>query len=110
MPGKNKRKEIKYLCPNCFLLQDKVEVYVNACEVLFYENGFYKGYDPLDSYVVKIIFSDCGCTTHSYNEEELEVEIDNEKKTVKLLSDFQIYELEIRERNPEYKDYQFIYW
>lgn len=109
MSDEKKKKEIRYICPKCFLIQDKIEVYADVCEVQFYENGFYGDYDILDFQVVKIILGSCGCMTQEYDEEDLEIEIDNEKKTVNLLSDFENYEFDIKERNPEYKDYKFIY-
>jgi len=104
-----KDAKIKYICPNCFLIQDSIKGIFSDT----YEIGYLKGEvvkeEFLDGEFIEVIFSECKHNTKSYGIEELEVYIDEENKEIEIISDFKEYEEEIKKVNPKYKDYKFIF-
>ena len=100
-------KTIKYLCPVCWKLSDKINAYYTTETIIYCEKGYISDEDVLNSYNTKIEF-ECGHETSNYIIDAIEVVIDDENKTVEMIRKFEEYEDEIRKANEEIKDYKFI--
>jgi len=100
-------KTIKYLCPVCWKLSDKINAYYKTEVITYCKNGYTLDDDFLGSYNTKIEF-ECEHETFDYTIDAIEVVIDDENKTVEMIRKFEEYEDEIRKANEEIKDYKFI--
>ena len=101
-------KRIKYLCPNCLKISERLKVlYLLMCEDTI-QNGRVKETENLENEIRELKF-DCGCITDAYGIEDIEVIIDEITKTIDIFNEFKKYEQEIKKQNPEYKDFKIIW-
>jgi len=100
-------KKIKYICPECFLIQNKVSGIFKGLYRIDYSEGEEVENEFLDGEYTHVVFDECLHLVEVYDIEDIEVYIDDEDKEIGILKDFEKYEEKIREANPEYRDYKF---
>jgi len=101
-------KKVVYLCPNCFKFSTKVKALYSLIAENTLKNGEVKETENLEEELQELKFN-CGCITHTYGIEDIEVIIDEIEKTISIFYEFEEYEKEIRKQNPEYKDYKIVW-
>ena len=108
--------KIKYLCPKCFKISDKVRAVYFVIEADTYKNGGLINAEEVARELKKLSF-DCGCENFEYEIKDVEVMLDDEDKVmrihplpaVKRYNAFNEFEETIKEKNPEYKNFKIVW-
>ena len=102
------KERIEYLCPQCFKIHKRILVWRNDYGSDLYEDGTVIKNEEIETEVIRIDFP-CKHTTESYGVEDIEVYIDEENKTIRILNEFEEDKKEIKKANPEYKKYKLVF-